>query len=308
MTGAELAEQVKSNAQIQRVKDKKDLSILIKLREGAAGRNDTKIDSLSGFFTGNPFPSLFALAIEAPISSITTDDFANAPKTLHTLQISSKTLTSIPAFHKNLAGLKCLSLVDNQLATISDSTFKNLKNLHSLWLNENKLTRIGDKLFTGLSNLELLNMEHNQIDFLHEKAFVRLTKLKTLILSKNAIKEMNYVAQPIGLETLILSHNPLVYVQISKLGKLIELKNLELEAVNPHLDTTILKEPFTAISPLESLNLKNCQIRSVDHLKVLERIFPKLKKIDLRENPELNSLGIVDMASVKRKARLWCSP
>lgn len=296
-TGVELAKALTNEAKIQGINNTQIGAIILLPADDDAG-----IDSISSFISGDPFPNLQELTIKVHVPAVYTDDFANPPKNLSTLQISSKTLTSFPVFHKNLQKLWYLHLGDNKIDSINGSIFKYLENLEVLLLKQNRLTTIGVETFAKLSKLRCLNIADNRIETIQKNAFGHFDKLKILSLSNNRIKEIQSTLNALNmrsLERLRLRHNPVTDVDFVELAKLPNLVELELGSTRPSFENINVSSNSTSFSPLTSLDLSNCNIEYSDHFKGLCYLFPNLKLLELTENPELKKLGIRSKKSLE---------
>lgn len=297
LTNAELAERVKNIEQAESSAGAHIDSVVLDKAKGCVNR--TEIESLA-MLSGSLFLFMEELTINVPVGAFakSTNDFAKTSKNLRTLHISSQIVKKLSCFPGNLRSLRTLSLSQTNISTI-DSIFKNLPNLGTLQLNDNKLTVIGQSTFMGIPKLRHLYLHNNQIGTIHEKAFLHLNQLETLNLSNNRIKNVNIIALPYSLVSLTISYNPVKDINMLKLGMLLELKTLEIESTEPHLENINASAVVNPISPLKTLNLKSCKITSADHLDVLDLLFPNLRTVDLKGNLELNKLGIVDMKSLQ---------
>lgn len=226
---------------------------------------------------------------------------------MRSLHLNENKLTRIRGdTFSGLHMLQYLNLDKNQIDTMEIRAFAYLDGLQTLILSNNRFKVIEIGIFTDtLENLKCLNFDNNQIDTIRKKAFFFLPKLETVILSNNRLKKIDSIEFPLTFQNFDVSHNPIRSIDIVKLALQFDLKKLNIESTEPRLEkinATAIKNP---ISQLEYLNMKSCKIMSVDHLKPVGFLFPKLKTIDLAGNPELNNLGIVDMKSLQRKVPNW---
>lgn len=148
-------------------------------------------------------------------------------------------ITSIPAnAFVGCEGITELSLQDNSIENIPNSTFTNLTNLTMLNLRFNMISSI-DFAFKGLYKLRHLWLAGNRIQYVAEQAFADLRHLKKLGLATNQIWSISPMAFD-GLdevETLWLGGNRLEYIGLSLTVSLLTIGcALPDSAVSPDSD------------------------------------------------------------------------
>ena len=135
---------------------------------------------------------------------------------LHTLSLRNNRLRQIDeTTFTSLSQIFIIDISDNELMNIPSGTFRGLSMLLSINLSRNKLRVIPDHLFTGLDNLIELNLKENKLIHLPVRVFT-LPKLKLVFLQNNSIiDEDNSVKQIQNLD--IKSQLSTVHLQYNKL-------------------------------------------------------------------------------------------
>jgi len=139
---------------------------------------------------------------ELEVSCFRCNDFAKVPSAKAWNQLSSQIATAKiqhltldhfivtdPGLVVHQAkSLKSLSLIYDQISTLSKEDFSGLSKLKTLNLGFNKLTELPQEVFSGLSNLETLDLKDNRLTKLPKEVFSGLSNLKTLELYGNDIR------------------------------------------------------------------------------------------------------------------------
>ena len=129
------------------------------------------------------------------------------------LYLSNNALSVIEACVWNdLVNLEWLFLDNNALSVIEAGALGPLRNLVALRLSYNNLTSLHPDTFHNQTNLETLAINHNQLSFLPENLFQNLKKLQELDLSANMLHQIPILSQCIGLVTVNLRENPLLWI------------------------------------------------------------------------------------------------
>jgi hypothetical protein len=187
---------------------------------------------------------------------------------------------------QKLPKLEHLSVKGNQIVSLnSEFAFYGLNlSLKKLNLASNRIEFLSRRVFNHISKLRELNLEKNKLGMAPLISFDSLeSELKTLNLENNGLKAEQIEAtlsKLTNLETLRLGINDMSQLNTNLF---IQFKNLS------HLDmyeTILNKMPyFTGLnSSLIHLNVaKNsiCHVNAVN----LRRMYPKLKNLNLNENP-----------------------
>lgn len=273
--------------------------------------NNVKIDRIPKELFSNMFLKLRSLSIySASIKEITADDLMNATELTGDLTVSESKISKLAAGIFQIMKLKTLHLSSNKIAVIEDFTFTNMGSLLELHLNENKLTKIAQNTFAGLIELTVLNLSENEIHTIEADAFTELQKLRTLVLNQNKLKQLddniyngfNHLSTlQVGsnqienidvlytmdsLENVGLGNNSIADVDLVAFAKLPKLHKLNLFRNQLNLENIYVDPDFSSTSELSVLGLASTGVSSEADLEVL-RIFPKLKDLDLRDNPNV---------------------
>lgn len=205
--------------------------------------------------------------------------------------------------------LEQLFMTDNQIHTIHENAFAGLSKLTYLFLEKNQLTRIDRWTFANLPELTRLYLEENAIEEIEEGAF-NLPKLTHLIIDDNKLKTLpnTLFAHPsallfLGLKQnrlqqinnavynldklvqLSLSHNQITDLDLKKLAKMKNLRNLYMENTTFDLDTVTVSadEIASSKSKVNKLVLSHNKMRSGIIFQKL-RLFPNLEELHLESN------------------------
>ena len=134
---------------------------------------------------------------------------------------------------KPLQKLLWLSLDNNEISEISETSLYNLGELQYLNLEANKLSRIPANLLhkNVHKNLRDVRLSFNKLRTLRTGQFSSLEKLQTIMLTGNRIKdiEMGAFRDLPNLVSLILSHNKLSTINRHSFVSLPHLQKLELQ-------------------------------------------------------------------------------
>jgi Leucine-rich repeat (LRR) protein len=160
---------------------------------------------------------------------------------------------------KVLPELSELTLKGNVISKIIPGSLENISRLEYLHLGNNLIENLESDAFFRMVNLKRINLEGNRLQYLHPDTFVALPKLQALYLSNDA-----------GLQLPIYRH----FIKSRSLRTLV----ISLCNVN-----SISVETFANVSTLESLDLSNNSLRSLD-MNILN-VMPELnlKPINISE-------------------------
>lgn len=222
---------------------------------------------------------------------------------LRKLDISENNITSLNFSQSLPSTLEVL--IANELAVfrIPSHTFSSTPVLQILIMRQSEVEHIEEYAFTNTSAvINQLDLSYNNIDATSLGSFRNLTSLRQLKLTGNRITlqdDTTLFLEPYTLQTLDLSHNPLIYFSGSNLIDSINLEQL-------YLDNTELYElVFPVRLPLKILSISSNQLIEVpvgvERLELLERLnlmrnsVPSLPDI-LKNNSLLPQLREIDLS------------
>ena len=164
-------------------------------------------------------------------------------------------------------------------------------NVNKIILSNNKISGVVNRMFNSLSELVVLDLSHNVITSIDAHGLYQLTQLKELDLTRCGLSEAqletHVFAWAGSIQSLVLDENRFERVPTSLLNTLNQLKNVSLSR-NPmdRLQTS----SFAHFAELEAIYLNE-----MPNLKVVEKFafvnLPKLKTLEIRDNPRLIHLG-----------------
>ncbi|MEH1800375.1 MAG: COR domain-containing protein [Nostoc sp.] len=194
---------------------------------------------------------------------------------LRSLNLNNNQLSSLPAQFGQLTNLRLLDLNNNRLSSLPPE-FGQLTNLQSLYLSSNQLSSLPAE-FGQLTNLQSLHLRRNQLSSLPPE-FGQLTNLQSLDLRRNQLSNLpEEFGQLTNLQSLYLENNQLSSLP-PEFGQLTNLQSLHLR----RNQLSNLSAEFGQLTNLQSLDLENNQLSS---LPPQIRQLLNLKKLDLRKNP-----------------------
>ena len=134
---------------------------------------------------------------------------------------------------KPLQKLLWLSLDNNEIEEISETSLYNLGELQYLNLEANKLNRIPANLLhkNVHKNLRDVRLSFNKLRVVRNGQFSSLAKLQTIVMTGNLLKDIEtgaFTDLP-NLVTLILSHNKISTINHRSFSGLTHLQKLELQ-------------------------------------------------------------------------------
>ncbi|MGF1937523.1 MAG: COR domain-containing protein [Nostoc sp. ChiQUE02] len=214
------------------------------------------------------------------------------------LDLSFKSLTTLPTEIGRLTNLRTLDLYKNQLSSLPPEIGQ-LINLRSLYLYNNQLSSLPPE-FVQLTNLQSLDLHTNQLSSLPPE-FGQLTNLRSLNLYNNQLSSLPpEIGELTNLQSLYLDNNQLSSLP-AEIGKLTNLQSLDLRSNQ----LSSLPAEIRKLNNLRSLNLSRNQLSSLpaeivqltnlrslylnsnqlSSLPAEIRQLSNLKKLDLRRNP-----------------------
>ncbi|CAH1239764.1 IGFALS [Branchiostoma lanceolatum] len=234
---------------------------IAELEEGAFGGlprltsvylSSNRLTSLSGsIFEGST--KLTSLSVsDNDIVTIDNHVFIDTPN-IEDLYLSANAIESIDvgAFYA-LQRLQSVSLIGNQITNIDDN-FHNLPKLETISLEDNKISVILNTTFAGLPALTSLDLSYNAIIEVENGAFEDLSNLQTLSLQSNQIPEISLA----GLSSLVY-----LYMDSNKLNKFPGDLNSANQLQTLSLDNNPIQESlgpgrFSVLHRLSNLYLSN---------------------------------------------------
>jgi Leucine-rich repeat (LRR) protein len=158
----------------------------------------------------------------------------------------------------------------NQLIFIDEMSFKGLKKLRGLYLYMNDIEHLGSRTFEDLVEMEELFLDRNKIEIIPKNIFHKNSKLRILTLFKNKIFSIaeNFLAGPIGIETVYLASNECVHRNFRKLSG--DAKDVLIS----------LSECFKYIPTTEDLRRNSQMTELMSQSKILNSTyFPEIMKM-----------------------------
>lgn len=182
--------------------------------------------------------------------------------------------------------LQFLDLSQNQIFEIENGTFAHLSKLKSLKLNQNQIDLLQANIFDGLGSIERLDLSTNLIAVIEDGVFDKLINLKLLELGFNQLTTLpeSILDGLPSLSTLFLASNGLQNINFLNSTR---LKMLDL-SYNPL--TTLESNAFSDVMNLKSLELRGCNLESLEDDQFVEQIH--LELLDLSEN-NLSSIDLM---------------
>ncbi|XP_078605934.1 leucine-rich repeat-containing protein 4C-like [Branchiostoma floridae x Branchiostoma japonicum] len=181
---------------------------------------------------------------------------------------SDQRLTSFPTNIPRYVSI--LSLHRNKIKTLGRGQFRSLTNLNTLELSANEISEIEPGAFIGLGDLRTLELNNNRLTSIDGAIFQGLTRLNNLGLRNNPIYCLPKYA---------FSYVP--SLKFLDLGRLFKLQ-------------AISKNAFAGLKNLVYLNMTECNLVTVPHLKHLE----SLENLDLSRN-SIDKLETDNLAELK---------
>ncbi|XP_064215546.1 toll-like receptor 7 [Tribolium castaneum] len=225
---------------------------------------------------------------------------------------------------KNLTFLTSLDLSGNNIVVLPLDTFNPMKSLETIDLSDNHLVELDDNIFSENSRLDTINLNNNNLKKLPNfQTKAKLFQTSTFSCKNCGLKSATGLANMARLTKIDLSNNEITdiegaFSEMPILKKLflsnnhiasIGLKSPELETLDLSNNPLLPLDPvtFTALPSLKILNVSSCALEKIwsnynaelpkltqlylgqNQLSVITlddvKIMPRLKVIDLRENP-----------------------
>lgn len=155
---------------------------------------------------------------------------------------------------EDMANLRILHLMDNQIHTIERGAFQDLMALERLRINNNRLRYIPDMLFSNMPNLVRLDISYNQLEVISRKTLRGISALKNLQLDNNKLKCVDGTA-----------------VQ--------SLKDLEVLTLNNNSLTSLAKDMFDNMYRLRTVRLSDNKLICDCHLAWLARWLRSMPRV-----------------------------
>ncbi|XP_054716428.1 chaoptin-like [Uloborus diversus] len=175
--------------------------------------------------------------------------------------------------------VQILKLDHNNISYVDADTFRHMKHLRILDLSYNAISEVDENIFSSTS-LERLNFSKNYFTQTPTRslASVRDT-LRHLDLSLNLIENISVdsFSRLNKLQALNLSSNHISFLHEKSFHHLNNL--LELDLSHNPLKAIANDEPFSSLTTLSSLHMRNTSLISITSLPL-----PQLKYLDLKDN------------------------
>jgi Leucine-rich repeat (LRR) protein len=182
-----------------------------------------------------------------------------------------------------LVNVRCLSLRNNVIKSVSAASFQNISRLESLLLEGNLISTLGDKSFSGLMDLQILNIKRNMLSILLSRMFIGLSILIELDLSDNHLEKVcdGAFAGLIHVKKLDLSSNDITFLSPEAFLDLHSLNILDL-----HDNKLRLIPNLIYLQNLQMLSLRNNYLDST-HVQVWQARKVYIINIDTRNGSVL---------------------
>lgn len=183
---------------------------------------------------------------------------------LKDLYVRNNSLTSIPTLS---VALNHIHLEDNNISSISCSSFPMINSLLSLFLRNNSISSLESDSFCNLLTLRVVDLSRNKISDVESisVALQKLSSLQQLDLSFNSISVINS-SNAFGnlptLFTLNLSGNKISKVSPYAYNGLLQLLNLNLSGNSL---TSVEQDSMKGLVSLQSLDLSNNRLSRIEN-------------------------------------------
>ncbi|XP_050509871.1 protein toll isoform X1 [Diabrotica virgifera virgifera] len=205
--------------------------------------------------------------------------------------------------------LSNISIRNTGTAILTEDIFANSSQITVLGLHENKLQELSPNVFKGLKKLKTLDLSKNQIKSLPDSLFSDSLALDMLNLDFNSITKISneLFSTTKNLSTLTIRHNNLNYIETRAFVQLDQLRTLDLSYNQLTLVYIPGQSPIPALLSLESLILRNNQIKDfpdLGHLQYLQNVDVSFNQLQILRIEDLvvntrQSLGFVDLQNNK---------
>ena len=181
---------------------------------------------------------------------------------LKVISCRNRGLTKVPA-NIPMSATR-LDLYGNKLTSLND-TFIALPNLTMLNVEHNKIRQIQPLAFNGTQKLNLLYLSNNNIAMLNATVFKGLKSLDKVYLANNNLTTIPDFRYALNLTTLNVDNNKIKTMSFPK--GFSSLKMLKSVTLSHNPVTSLSTADFAALSnsPITTVNLNNCQIKSVEN-------------------------------------------
>ncbi|XP_044257365.1 leucine-rich repeats and immunoglobulin-like domains protein sma-10 [Tribolium madens] len=207
--------------------------------------------------TFNPMKSLETIDLSDNHLVELDDNIFSENILLNNINLSNNKLKKLPNFQSKSIVFETNIFSCNNCGLKSARGLENMKRLTTIDLSNNEINEI-DGAFTEMSNLQKLFLSNNQIASIGLKSFGQNSKLETLDLSNNPL----------------LPLDPVMFAALPSL-KILNISSCALENVwsNYNAELPELTQLYLGHNKLSVIRLKDIEV------------MPKLKVIDLQENP-----------------------
>ncbi|KAH7643426.1 hypothetical protein HUG17_10117 [Dermatophagoides farinae] len=178
--------------------------------------------------------------------------------------------------------LTILRAQHGNLTVLTTNDFIGLNHLEQLFLHDNQIQTISPSTFRSLSKLIILDLSVNRLDNLPQERIIGLARLESLNLSHNSLTELPLFSQDLGqnLHTLDISFNRIS--RIESFGHLSSsLKQLSLRH---NMIGWIANNAFQNMTSLVQIDLRQNFLTQISET-IFESIEVRLKSIMLAGNP-----------------------
>ncbi|XP_076025239.1 relaxin receptor 2a [Genypterus blacodes] len=191
--------------------------------------------------------------------------------------LSDTTFSGYPALER-------LFLQNNSLQLVSTDAFRGLHRLKKLFLNENKISSLSPGVFRDLHQLEWLMLDHNPLRILSQDTFLGLQSLTYLSLVNTSLQQLpppSFCQNMPNLGWLDLDENQIQTLNNSMLRP---CRNLEVLYLMDNRIRSVPENTFQSLWKLTDLNLSGNRIRELpkNTFKSLSR---SLIKLNISHNP-----------------------
>lgn len=180
-----------------------------------------------------------------------------------------------------------LHINDVGLETISSDDFVNAKKLTLLDIKKNNIATLKSNSFSTI--LQQLDLSSNNITKIEDGAFEGPTELNTLFLSGNKVVNLDitkFTKLP-KLRILDVSAMDFTFPAPNELAKIVASNSsvTVLHLSNNPIDTPDIWRRLSIFPNLETVYLTGTKITHVDHMDEFKQLLPNLRHIKMQENP-----------------------
>uniref|UniRef100_A0A7E4W854 LRRCT domain-containing protein n=1 Tax=Panagrellus redivivus TaxID=6233 RepID=A0A7E4W854_PANRE len=186
--------------------------------------------------TSDMTPKLKTLNLNDNLISHISDDFFKGVKTVERLELSSNSIIQLPNI-STLSNLEYLNLDSNKIDSLGEGSFNGNPKLAIITIRNNRLSHISNSTFPIGNGITMLFINNNSISTIEKGAFGTLPHLVELGLSSNNHIEIKNVTDPAmqKLLKLDLNSNRLQALNKNDFAGLVKLEYLDVR--NTGLET-----------------------------------------------------------------------